>query len=176
MPRLAANLSMMYNEHPFLDRFAAAARDGFKGVALMVKASRDARLKVRPKDGIGLVLFKAGPPEQWNFDSTNAAVLKQSRRPLDIKVPAGLPVVRAHILSAALDGKTVVVLYGATLPGNVMVVARFTRQGTIYKRQEFSIHVPKTFHLMPHIAASGQSLWVGNEDKLIAEYKMAVTQ
>ena len=29
MPRFAANLSMMYTEHAFLDRFAAAARDGF---------------------------------------------------------------------------------------------------------------------------------------------------
>ena len=29
MPRFAANLSMMYNEHAFLDRFAAAAKDGF---------------------------------------------------------------------------------------------------------------------------------------------------
>ena len=32
MPRFAANLSMLYNEHAFLDRFAAAAADGFKGV------------------------------------------------------------------------------------------------------------------------------------------------
>ena len=32
MPRFAANLSMLYNEHPFLDRFAAAAADGFKAV------------------------------------------------------------------------------------------------------------------------------------------------
>ena len=29
MPRFAANLSMMYTEHAFLDRFAAAAADGF---------------------------------------------------------------------------------------------------------------------------------------------------
>ena len=29
MPRFAANLSLMYAEHPFLDRFGAAARDGF---------------------------------------------------------------------------------------------------------------------------------------------------
>ena len=35
MPRLAANLSMMYNEHAFLDRFAAAAKDGFKGVEFL---------------------------------------------------------------------------------------------------------------------------------------------
>ncbi|HEY3597623.1 MAG TPA: 2-oxo-tetronate isomerase [Paraburkholderia sp.] len=32
MPRFAANLTMMYNEHAFLDRFAAAAQDGFQAV------------------------------------------------------------------------------------------------------------------------------------------------
>ncbi|QCO05838.1 hydroxypyruvate isomerase [Azospirillum argentinense] len=32
MPRFAANLTMLYGEHAFLDRFAAAARDGFSGV------------------------------------------------------------------------------------------------------------------------------------------------
>ena len=32
MPRFAANLTMMYNEVDFLDRFAAAAKNGFKGV------------------------------------------------------------------------------------------------------------------------------------------------
>lgn len=32
MLRFAANLSMMYNEVPFLERFAAAAADGFKAV------------------------------------------------------------------------------------------------------------------------------------------------
>ncbi len=32
MPRFAANLTMIYGEHDFLDRFAAAAADGFRGV------------------------------------------------------------------------------------------------------------------------------------------------
>ncbi|MBS1136237.1 MAG: hydroxypyruvate isomerase [Proteobacteria bacterium] len=32
MPRFAANLSMMYTDMPFLDRFAVAAADGFRGV------------------------------------------------------------------------------------------------------------------------------------------------
>ena len=32
MPNFAANLTMLYNEHDFLDRFAAAAADGFAGV------------------------------------------------------------------------------------------------------------------------------------------------
>lgn len=32
MPKLAANLTMLYHEHDFLDRFGAAARSGFNGV------------------------------------------------------------------------------------------------------------------------------------------------
>ncbi len=32
MPRFCANLTMLFNEVPFMDRFAAAARAGFKGV------------------------------------------------------------------------------------------------------------------------------------------------
>ncbi len=31
MPRFAANLSMMYGEYSFLDRFLAAANDGVYG-------------------------------------------------------------------------------------------------------------------------------------------------
>ena len=32
MPRFAANLTMLYNEVDFLDRFEAAAKSGFEGV------------------------------------------------------------------------------------------------------------------------------------------------
>ena len=32
MPRFSANLSMLFSEHDFLDRFDAAARAGFTGV------------------------------------------------------------------------------------------------------------------------------------------------
>ena len=35
MPRFAANLSMMYTEVPFLNRFEACAADGFKGVEFL---------------------------------------------------------------------------------------------------------------------------------------------
>jgi hydroxypyruvate isomerase len=35
MPRFAANLTMLYNEAPFLDRFALAAKAGFKGVEFL---------------------------------------------------------------------------------------------------------------------------------------------
>ena len=35
MPRFSANLTMLYNEHQFLDRFAAARADGFRAVEFM---------------------------------------------------------------------------------------------------------------------------------------------
>ena len=41
MPRFCANLTMMYNEVGFLDRFAAAARSGFKGVEYLVPYDYD---------------------------------------------------------------------------------------------------------------------------------------
>ncbi|HIN63566.1 MAG TPA: hydroxypyruvate isomerase, partial [Candidatus Obscuribacterales bacterium] len=35
MPKFAANLSMLFTELPFLDRFQAAADAGFKGVEFL---------------------------------------------------------------------------------------------------------------------------------------------
>ena len=35
MPKFAANLTMLFNEHPFLDRFEAAAKAGFRGVEFL---------------------------------------------------------------------------------------------------------------------------------------------
>ena len=36
LPRFAANLHYLFNEHPFLDRFAAAADAGFRAVEAQV--------------------------------------------------------------------------------------------------------------------------------------------
>jgi hydroxypyruvate isomerase len=41
MPQFAANLSMLYPELDFLDRFEAAAKDGFKGVEYLFPYAYD---------------------------------------------------------------------------------------------------------------------------------------
>ncbi|MGN4154070.1 2-oxo-tetronate isomerase [Burkholderia gladioli] len=66
MPRFAANLSMMYTEHPFLERFAAAARDGFRAVEYLFPYDFAAdELKARLADaGLVQALFNA-PPGDW---------------------------------------------------------------------------------------------------------------
>lgn len=66
MPRFAANLSMMYTEVPFLDRFAAAARDGFDAVEYLFPYEHaPADIAVRLKDnGLTQALFNL-PPGDW---------------------------------------------------------------------------------------------------------------
>lgn len=63
MPRFAANLSMMYPDLPFLDRFEAAAKDGFKAVEyLFPYAFAKADIRARLKDnGLQQVLFNTPP-------------------------------------------------------------------------------------------------------------------
>ena len=66
MPRFCANLSMMFNEVPFLDRFAAAGRAGFEGVEFLFPYEHPAAEIRRRLDDAGLVqvLFNA-PPGDW---------------------------------------------------------------------------------------------------------------
>lgn len=76
MPRFAANLSMLYNEHAFLDRFAAAASDGFRAVEYLFPYDHPeqeiaARLKGH---GLQQVLFNA-PPGLWDAGERGLACL-----------------------------------------------------------------------------------------------------
>lgn len=63
MPRFAANLSMLYNDVDFLDRFAAAARDGFKAVEYLFPYAYPAQELAQRLQANGLqqVLFNAPP-------------------------------------------------------------------------------------------------------------------
>ena len=63
MPQFAANLSMMYVELPFLDRFEAAAKDGFKAVEFLFPYAYEAKeLAARLKaNGLQQVLFNLPP-------------------------------------------------------------------------------------------------------------------
>jgi hydroxypyruvate isomerase len=67
MPRFAANLTMMYQEHAFLDRFQAAARDGFSAVEFLFPYEFGANeIAARLRDnGLKQALFNA-PPGDFN--------------------------------------------------------------------------------------------------------------
>ena len=67
MPKFAANLTMLYNEHAFLDRFEAAGRAGFRGVEFLFPYAHQAeeiaeRLR---RHGLELVLHNL-PAGNWD--------------------------------------------------------------------------------------------------------------
>jgi hydroxypyruvate isomerase len=66
VPRFAANLTMMYNEVPFLDRFAAAAKAGFKGVEFLFpyEYPREVVAERVREAGVEIALFNM-PPGNW---------------------------------------------------------------------------------------------------------------
>ena len=67
MPKLAANLTMLYNEAPFLDRFALAARDGFSAVEFLFPYAFEAE-DIRQRldaNGLQLVLHNL-PAGNWD--------------------------------------------------------------------------------------------------------------
>jgi len=76
MPQFAANLSFLYQELPFMARFAAAARDGFRAVEYLFP------YEYRPADivaqlaehGLQQVLFNA-PPGDWAAGERGLACL-----------------------------------------------------------------------------------------------------
>jgi hydroxypyruvate isomerase len=76
MPRFAANLSMMFNDVPFMDRFAAARAAGFGAVEFLFPYEH-------PAESIGAELRRHGleqalfnlPPGDWNAGERGMASL-----------------------------------------------------------------------------------------------------
>lgn len=106
MPRFAANLSMMYTEHDFLDRFAAASADGFEAVEYLFPYAYDATELRRRLDDHGLrqVLFNA-PPGAWESGERGLAALPGREaelrsgidRALEYAAELGCP--RVHVMA-----------------------------------------------------------------------------
>ena len=80
MPKFAANLSMMYTERPFLDRFEAAAADGFAAVEFLFpyEHPRDEIAARLGANRLQQVLFNA-PPGDWIVGERGIASLAERR-------------------------------------------------------------------------------------------------
>jgi hydroxypyruvate isomerase len=113
MPQFAANLSMLYPEHDFLDRFEAAARDGFKAVEYLFPYAFPApeiaaRLKAH---GLQQVLFNA-PPGDWDAGERGLACLPgreaefQTGFAQALDYAAALDCPRIHVMAGLLPAGT----------------------------------------------------------------------
>ena len=68
MPKFNANLSMMFNEVDFMERFAAAAKAGFKGVEFLFPYAYDKNqlADARAQEQACEVILFNMPPGDWN--------------------------------------------------------------------------------------------------------------
>ena len=106
MPRFAANLTMMFNEWPFLDRFAAAANTGFTAVEFLFpyEHTPDAIAARLVPNGLTQALFNL-PPGNWAAGERGLAAQPDRFDDLKADVERALPfaeatgVKRLHLMS-----------------------------------------------------------------------------
>ncbi len=109
MPKFAANLSMLYPELDFLDRFEAAANDGFKGVEFLFPYAHSKQvIAARLADyGLEQVLFNA-PPGNWDGGERGMACLPgretefQTGIELALEYAKALACPRVHVMAGLI--------------------------------------------------------------------------
>lgn len=112
MVRLAANLSMMFTELPFLDRFAAARETGFQAVEYLFpyEAPSDIVADRARAAGVEVVLFNF-PAGDWDAGERGIAALSDRveefrdgvKRALDYATAAGCS--RLHLMAGRIGDR-----------------------------------------------------------------------
>lgn len=111
MPRFAANLTLLFTEMPFLDRFEAAAEAGFSAVEVLFPYDDAAREVQRQltAHGLDMVLINCPPPNWAGGDRGFAAIPGgQSRFQHDFKrtvrFAQAFRATHIHIMAGVTDG------------------------------------------------------------------------
>lgn len=110
MPRYAANLTMMFNEVPFLERFAAAARTGFQAVEYLFPYDHEPALiaDMLEEHGLTQALFNL-PPGDWQAGERGLAALPDRRDEFRASVTTALGYAKAtgvrrlHVMSGNIE-------------------------------------------------------------------------
>ena len=106
MPKFAANLSWLYQEEPFLERFAAAARAGFEAVEFLFPyAFRPSEIAARlTENNLKAVLFNL-PPGDFDRGERGIAALPgrekdfQASLQIALEYAEALNVDRLHVMA-----------------------------------------------------------------------------
>jgi hydroxypyruvate isomerase len=110
MPAFAANLSFMFNEHAFLDRFAAAAACGFQAVEYLFPYEHSPEVLAARLDEANLTqaLFNL-PPGDWAAGERGLAALPDRFDDVQAAVETALPYIaatgvgRVHLMAGLAD-------------------------------------------------------------------------
>ena len=127
MPRFAANLTLMFNEVDFLDRFDAAAANGFKAVEFLFPYAFEAdRIAEKlEKNGQELALFNL-PPGDWDAGDKGMAAIPGREQEFHDTVGVGIEYARTF------GNKTVHMMAGV-IPGTVTMEQAFETYVTNYQ-------------------------------------------
>ncbi len=109
MPRLSANLTMLFTERPFLERFRAAADAGFAACEFLFPygQSRGDVATALKDSGLELALFNL-PPGDWDAGERGLAALPDRRKDfaesleLALSYAEKLPTPRLHVMAGVL--------------------------------------------------------------------------
>lgn len=111
MPRFAANLTMLFTEQPMLDRFAAAAHAGFRGVEILFPYDLSARdlSRAATAAGVEMVLINCPPPNWAGGPRGFAAqpgMQDRFRRDFDraLRVAEALRARMIHVMAGVAEG------------------------------------------------------------------------
>jgi hydroxypyruvate isomerase len=106
MPKFAANLTMMFTEWEFLDRFAAAAEHGFEAVEFLFPYAHSPDEIARRLEGAGLTLALFNlPPGNWEAGERGLAAVPGREAEFRAQFARALPyaeatgVKRLHLMS-----------------------------------------------------------------------------
>ncbi|MFO5801724.1 TIM barrel protein, partial [Klebsiella pneumoniae] len=130
MPKFAANLSMLFTELPFLERFAAAARAGFEAVEFLFPyeyAAGEIRQRLQ-ENQLQLVLFNT-PPGDVNAGEWGLAAIPgrsaEARRDIELALEyacqLGCP--QVHIMAGVVPPGADRAACEAVLIGNLRYAA-----------------------------------------------------
>jgi len=130
MPRFAANLTMMFNEVPFLERFAAAAGAGFEGVEFLFPYEHPPGAVADALKGNGLAnaLFNF-PPGDWAAGERGIAGIPgregefRDSVALALDYAKALATPRLHVMSAVVPAGADRAAYRATYVANLRTAA-----------------------------------------------------
>ncbi|OCG03985.1 2-oxo-tetronate isomerase [Gilliamella sp. wkB112] len=138
--KFAANLTMMFKELPFLERFSAAAKAGFKAVEFLspYEYSKEELLKQLQQNNLQLVLFNSAMGDiskgEWGLNAIPGRE-KDAREnihtALDYAIALKCPTI--HLMAAVVPPDADYALYQQTFIDNVRYAAE------LYQKHNISI-------------------------------------
>jgi hydroxypyruvate isomerase len=138
MPKLAANLSMLFPDQGFLDRFASARHQGFEAVECLFPYAFDAgEIAARLSDhGLKLVLFNTAPGDFAKGERGLAALpsrKEEFRRSFEaaLRYAESLSCKRLHFMAGVVPANVNTAAYRACFIDNLVWAADLARRQAI---------------------------------------------